>query len=340
MAAATRATDGSARHPRGGATSSTEAASAPLRLLRALRRLCDAAPRLREDRRRRAIRRRWIALAIAAAVSAAINLALLFAFDGLWSGSVAGPEAPPVELIELPETAEPFPESPPTATAEAIPEAPATLPDFAPLPIAAAPTETPLDTSLAAAAPGVGGPALDSAGTGGTTFFGVSARGRRIGYVVDVSASMEGGGRLWVALDELKRSLAGLPDHTWFHVALFSNDVVVPPFQPAWLRATDENLERMTRWLDREVSTGGGTRPGGAFQRLFGLDPPPDAIFFLTDGEVPPDTPSLVQRLNQRLERAVVNTVAFGSEAGRAPLERIARDSDGAFRFVPVGGRR
>ncbi|MGA0285541.1 MAG: hypothetical protein ACO3P9_09765 [Phycisphaerales bacterium] len=311
-----------------------------MRLLRALRRLCDAAPQLREDRRRRAVRRRWIALGVAAAISIAVNLALLVAFDGLWSGSVARPKASPVELVELPELPEPFDEPPPATPAETSFDAPSTLPEFAPLPLAAAPAEIALETATAVVAPGVGGPALDSAGTGGTTFFGVSARGRRIGYVVDVSASMEGGGRLWVALDELKRSLSALPDHTWFHVALFSNDVVVPPFQPGWLRATDENLERMTGWLDREVSTGGGTRPGGAFQRLFGLDPPPDAIFFLTDGEVPPDTPSLVQRLNQRLQRAVVNTVAFGSEAGRAPLERIASDSSGAFRFVPVGGRR
>jgi len=311
-----------------------------MRLLRALRRLCDAAPQLREDRRRRAVRRRWIALGVAAAISIAVNLALLVAFDGLWSGSVARPEASPVELVELPELPEPFDEPPPATPAETSFDAPSTLPEFAPLPLAAAPAEIALETATAVVAPGVGGPALDSAGTGGTTFFGVSARGRRIGYVVDVSASMEGGGRLWVALDELKRSLSALPDHTWFHVALFSNDVVVPPFQPGWLRATDENLGRMTGWLDREVSTGGGTRPGGAFQRLFGLDPPPDAIFFLTDGEVPPDTPSLVQRLNQRLQRAVVNTVAFGSEAGRAPLERIASDSSGAFRFVPVGGRR
>jgi len=279
-------------------------------------------------------------LGVAAAISIAVNLALLVAFDGLWSGSVARPKASPVELVELPELPEPFDEPPPATPAETSFDAPSTLPEFAPLPLAAAPAEIALETATAVVAPGVGGPALDSAGTGGTTFFGVSARGRRIGYVVDVSASMEGGGRLWVALDELKRSLSALPDHTWFHVALFSNDVVVPSFQPGWLRATDENLERMTGWLDREVSTGGGTRPGGAFQRLFGLDPPPDAIFFLTDGEVPPDTPSLVQRLNQRLQRAVVNTVAFGSEAGRAPLERIASDSSGAFRFVPVGGRR
>ena len=273
------------------------------------------------------------------AISLAVNLLLLLAFDGLWSGSVERPEAPPVELLDLAESPEPLPDRPSAASTELAAEAPATLPRFAPLPTATAVVESSLDTA-AVAAPGIGGPALDSAGTGGTTFFGVSARGRRIGYVVDVSASMEGGGRLWVALGELKRSLAALPDHTWFHIALFSNDVVAPPFQSGWLRATDENLERTTAWLDREVSTGGGTRPGGAFQRLFALEPPPDAIFFLTDGEVPPDTPSLVQRLNQRLERAVVNTVAFGTEAGRAPLERIARDSDGAFRFVPVGGRR
>ncbi|MGA1045442.1 MAG: magnesium chelatase, partial [Phycisphaerales bacterium] len=70
------------------------------------------------------------------------------------------------------------------------------------------------------------------------------------------------------------------------------------------------------------------------------LDPRPDAIFFLTDGEVPADTPALVRRLNDRIRPTVINTVAFGTEAGRAALEEIARDSDGIFRFVPTGGRR
>jgi hypothetical protein len=307
--------------------SDSTAPSVRLRLLKALRRLSQAAPQLRADRKRRGRRRRATLLAIAAICSIAVNLLLLLSLRGLWSGGESSDGAV-VETVEL------FVPAPPAPAVESA-SSPAELPSTA-LP---ASNEAPLEIAPLSSA-GLSGPALDSSGTGGTTFFGVSARGRRIGYVVDVSASMESGGRLWLALGELKRSLSGLPDYAWFYVTLFSGEVIVPPFQRSWQRAVPGELARIEAWIDRDVSTGGGTRPGPAFERLFSLDPRPDAIFFLTDGEVPADTPALVRRLNDRIRPTVINTVAFGTEAGRAALEEIARDSDGIFRFVPTGGRR
>lgn len=321
--------------------SDSTAPSVRLRLLRALRRLSDAAPRLRADRQRRGRRRRAILFAIAAALSLGVNLLLLLSLRGLWSGAEPG-ERSGVEAVELfvPEAPAPSPEvAARTAEIPATPMPHALEAFDEPLPARSLHADAPLEVAAISSA-GLSGPALDTAGTGGTTFFGVSARGRRIGYVVDVSASMESGGRLWLALGELKRSLAGLPDYAWFYVALFSGEVIVPPFQRSWQRAVPGELSRIVAWLDRDVSTGGGTRPGPAFERLFSLDPRPDAIFFLTDGEVPADTPALVRRLNDRLRPTVINTVAFGTEAGRAALEEIARDSEGIFRFVPTGERR
>jgi hypothetical protein len=317
------------------------APSARLRLIQALRRLSLAAPQLRADRRRRGRRRRAALVAIAAACSIGVNLLLLLSLRGLWSGAESE-EGEAIETVEL---------FVPAAPAPAVESAtrPADLPST-PLPTALEAFDEPLPSTLLAneaplevaplSSAGFSGPALDSSGTGGTTFFGVSARGRRIGYVVDVSASMESGGRLWLALGELKRSLSGLPDYAWFYVTLFSGEVIVPPFQRSWQRAVPGELARVEAWIDRDVSTGGGTRPGPAFERLFSLDPKPDAIFFLTDGEVPADTPALVRRLNDRARPTVINTVAFGTEAGRAALEEIAEDSEGVFRFVPTGTRR
>ena len=321
--------------------SDSTAPSVRLRLLKALRRLSQVAPQLRADRKRRGRRRRATLLAIAAICSIAVNLLLLLSLRGLWSGGESSDGAV-VETVEL------FVPAPPAPAVESA-SSPAELPSTAlpasleafdePLPSTTLANEAPLEIAPLSSA-GLSGPALDSSGTGGTTFFGVSARGRRIGYVVDVSASMESGGRLWLALGELKRSLSGLPDYAWFYVTLFSGEVIVPPFQRSWQRAVPGELARIEAWIDRDVSTGGGTRPGPAFERLFSLDPRPDAIFFLTDGEVPADTPALVRRLNDRIRPTVINTVAFGTEAGRAALEEIARDSDGIFRFVPTGGRR
>jgi hypothetical protein len=321
--------------------SDSTAPSVRLRLLQALRRLSLAAPQLRADRKRRGRRRRAVLVSVAAIASIGLNLLLLFSLRGLWSGADTE-EGDGIEAVEV------FVPEPPAPTLDSSAR-PSEVPTT-PLPASLEAFDEPLQaTSLASEAPlaiaplssaGISCPALDSSGTGGTTFFGVSARGRRIGYVVDVSASMESGGRLWLALGELKRSLAGLPDYAWFYVALFSGEVIVPPFQRSWQRAVPGELARIEAWIDRDVSTGGGTRPGPAFERLFSLDPKPDAIFFLTDGEVPADTPALVRRLNDRIRPTVINTVAFGTEAGRTALEEIARDSDGIFRFVPTGPRR
>jgi len=309
------------------------------RLLQALRRLCAIAPSLGEARRRRLRRRAMMLGAVAVLVSLAANVLLVWSLGGLWSGAASAPPAADAPLL----VTIPAPAPPLEATSQVEFEAEATTSasasEFAPLPASRGTFGRALEAPRLAGS-GDSGPVVDSTGPGGTTFFGVSARGRRIGYVVDVSASMESGGRLWVALAELKRSLAGLPDYAWFFVALFSSEAVIPPFQRSWQRATPEDLARMQRWLDLEVSTGGGTRPAAAFERLFALDPPPDAIFFLTDGEVPPDTPALVRRLNGPGRGTVVNTVAFGTEAGREMLEQIARDSEGIFRFVPVEGGR
>ncbi len=318
----------------------TSASSIRLRLLHALRRLSAAAPSLREARRRRTRRRRVVLVSLAVAVSLAVNLALILSLRGLWLEEGDGAEPGTArEVAFVPEIPEAVLEVPPTTVVVPTAKLPSPGPiSDDPLPAASEVSEVPLEVAAESLGPALAGPSLDSAGTGGTTFFGVTARGRRIGYVVDVSASMESGGRIWLALGELKRSLAGLPDFAWFYVTLFSNELLVPPFQRSWQRAVPTELTRMDRWID-SVSTRGGTRPGPAFERLFSLDPKPDAIFFLTDGEVPADTPALVRRLNDRIRPTVINTVAFGSEAGRAALEEMARDSDGVFRFVPTGGR-
>jgi hypothetical protein len=81
----------------------------------------------------------------------------------------------------------------------------------------------------------------------------------------------------------------------------------------------------------------GGTEPGGAFVLAFQLNPPPDVIFFLTDGEIPERTADEVLGLNsQQKRKVVVHTVAFSADASQDQMRRIARESEGTFRFVPV----
>jgi len=298
--------------------------------------------------RRRRQARRWRRVrigAIALLMALPLPVLLLWSLQGLWQTRGAAAEPAPGVRVALPiespaeaptEPVSPTPQRPPHPLSAETP-----LPLAAPplLPLPALPRPERLDLAeIEQAFAGSGG-----SGDAGTTFFGIASAARRIAYILDVSASMESGGRLWLALDELKRSLAALPDHTFFAVVLFSSRVELPPFAPGWQRATPANLRRMLHWLDHEVATSGGTRPAGAFEVVFALSPPVQAVYFLTDGEIPAETPALVRRLvsDSRISGgAVVHTIGIGEEIGRAPLEQIAAESGGVFRFIPTGGVR
>lgn len=187
--------------------------------------------------------------------------------------------------------------------------------------------------------PGSGGGGLGpGGGGGGTSFFGIGGRGRRFAYIVDVSGSMAEGERFATAMNELKRSIGALPDYASVYVCLYHSIPVPLPFGDGWVRARPANVARIGDWLDMQGPTG-GTEPRDAFAISFRLSPPPDVIFFLTDGEIPVGTAERVLELNGQARRTVtVHTVAFSSDAAQEELRRIARESDGTFRFVPVSG--
>jgi hypothetical protein len=176
-------------------------------------------------------------------------------------------------------------------------------------------------------------------GGGGTSFFGVGGRGTRFAYIVDVSGSMSNGSRFPVAMEELKRSIGALPDYASFCVYLYSDRAIAPAFQETYLRAMPSSVARMRRWLD-EQGPMGGTQPGEAFDRALALTPPPDLIFFMTDGEIPEVIPDWLSQRNgaNGRKRVVIHCIAFSDEAGQESLRRIARESEGTFRFVPVQG--
>lgn len=216
-----------------------------------------------------------------------------------------------------------------------------------------------LSESLAPALdPGGGGlTSLDSsagsagAGSGdGASFFGLEAKGRRFAYIVDVSGSMkatddQGRSRWELTRAELVRSIAGLEGDSEFHVQLFASGSVSLFGVQAWSKSTPMNKRLGTDAL-RLVAPGGGTEPGDAFVAVFGLDPEPDAIYYMTDGEVGKggEFAALVRRLNGR-DRIPVHCILFGdagSDDARVRVEslmkNIARQSGGRFTHIR-GGR-
>lgn len=202
-----------------------------------------------------------------------------------------------------------------------------------------------LSTDLTGAVPTPGGGAglgqSDAMGgglAGGASFFGVSSRGRRFAYIVDISGSMNSDDKFPIAMNELKRSIRALPDYASFVVLLYSNILRTPPMQNTWFRANPSSVNRVSRWIDT-VDSGGGTLPLPAFQEVFKLADRPDVIFFLTDGIIPGNVPAEVADLNAKGRGVVVNTISFGGDAAREPLRRMAADSDGVYRHVDAVGR-
>ena len=189
--------------------------------------------------------------------------------------------------------------------------------------------------ALGGAGTGAGGETTLGGGGAGTSFFGVSSRGTRFAYIVDVSGSMSHKRKFEVCMVELAQSIQTLPDYASFFVVLYSSGA--HPFDSDWTRARPTAVSNLIRWLNG-VDPGGGTQPGNAFLEVFSLRHRADVIFFLTDGLIPQDTPEVVVTLNRRGKRVVINTIAFGDGQSQKMLREIATKSGGVYRHVSSDG--
>jgi hypothetical protein len=302
------------------------------------------------DERSRIVRERWmhlLLLGFAISVIAHVLIMLRLWWVKIPDRVDAGPPAIVLNLQQLPQEVEltedvELPDPSPIVAGPVTIE----LDESADLSQEAASDNPSADSYGAIEAPGVGaivGPGGSGSGIGigggkgggGTSFFGIGGRGSRFAYIVDISGSMEQDNRLRTALSELKRSISALPDFAQFYVVLYADGAVYPDFQDGWQRASRGNLARMKRWID-EQGPRGGTLPLQAFEMVFKLPQAPDVIFFLTDGEIPGNTPLEIREFVARSKReTIINTVGFSSEAGKDILVAIAKEHRGVFRFVP-----
>lgn len=181
------------------------------------------------------------------------------------------------------------------------------------------------------AAGGAGGSGGAGVGAGsGTTFFGVSGRGKMVGYVVDKSGSMGVGGRIHQAMGELDRSISALPDFASICIALFDDSLLTIDPESGFLKCRESTMQRVRAWL-RQVAPGGGTNPVPAFKFLFSRAEHPDVVFFMTDGEFPADSAEEILRMNRRGPNTVIHCIAYGQAAATASLRRIAAETGGTF---------
>ena len=223
----------------------------------------------------------------------------------------------------------------------------------------AAASLTELDVSGSMASPGglVGfsdSVKTDSGLLGSASFFGIGSRGRRFGFIIDLSTSMRNpisrSGEIGsepeqtkfdLAVRQFSQTIGRLPDYVQVYMLLFAgslDSLKAPAFQQSWLSMNDRNKERLMAWLSERVPEG-STEPYKAFQRIFSLRNRPDVIFFLTDGIFDADVPAKIASLNGKGRRVVINTIALGGGADLATLEKIARESGGqCVRYPPRRG--
>jgi hypothetical protein len=117
-----------------------------------------------------------------------------------------------------------------------------------------------------------------------------------------------------------------------YHVIFFSTDPPVEAPPGRLVNAIRSSKERTFEFIDMTTPEG-MTQPIEAMRRAFVLKP--DLVYFLSDGDVP-EGEQLQEELRtwNRREQVRIFTIAYVSSAGRQLLEDIAREHNGAFRFV------
>lgn len=192
--------------------------------------------------------------------------------------------------------------------------------------------------------------AKHQAGVANTTFFGQHASGRRFAFILDMSTSMAGA-RWETCRRELIASLQALPAHVEFFVVLFSSSLAEPPGQSGWTEASADNIGAVINWLSN-IHPDGGTYPRPAFARVFSLGGKPDAVYFLTDGELFDFNASYCARLRASGSASiwaslakffsfsgrdaedtgtVINTISLDDRSSSRTLQTMAEESGGQY---------
>jgi hypothetical protein len=176
-------------------------------------------------------------------------------------------------------------------------------------------------------------------------FFGLSPRGQRIVFVIDISGSMlQKTGphtRLSLAMREIKRAIGRLEPSQQFSVVLFAETLAF--FRLAPVAATRENKLACFRFLDTDPNLGGSTNLEDGLVKALGMKP--DVILLLTDGEA--NTPSrgilaqarfLREKFNRRMQ---IHSIGYFLEPGSSPelmLKTLSEENNGVYRrWNPAG---
>jgi len=159
--------------------------------------------------------------------------------------------------------------------------------------------------------------------------------------VIDVSGSMQGN-RILLARQAADAVIDTL---TWAdRVTLITfNEGVASKYSTDLVKGTEENIEKMSAWIESNFNAGGGTNFMAPLEEAYDmLEQNKDAndqktcsqaILFLTDGDAPFDREKMTQLVEKNPE-AVVFTYGLGADAKASALQEIACMTNGLFHPV------
>lgn len=167
-------------------------------------------------------------------------------------------------------------------------------------------------------------------GRGGVEYFGIKGEGERIVYIVDASGSMRGD-RFKQARDELLYSVENLGPKQKFCVIFFNDHrgTRTFPADQKLVAATDEN-KQLLREVAATIQPRGYTHPTRFVRDALELTP--DVVFFLSDGEIPPNTVRVAGVDNDGSTQ--IHAIGFKSKEGEDLLQQMADENDGQYRYV------
>jgi hypothetical protein len=201
-------------------------------------------------------------------------------------------------------------------------------------------------------------------------FFGLRTQSRHIAFLVDYSGSMEGPFRKAME-KKLEESLKALPLGTqmliipwaggaWLYNQLASqiadkwksgdgyDDFHIVGGQkldpPAWVSITPDTINSLLAGIRAQTSWKGGTDWRSPFRYAMEANPPPDVIFFMTDGQIPPeDVGKKMSQVDSEIKKAknppVVNCIWIQNKTcDPGPMKRLAAKYKGEFRQIDQTG--
>ena len=192
-----------------------------------------------------------------------------------------------------------------------------------------------------------------------SNFMGVKSQANKILFIIDYSASMRG--RDKVMRYELCKAIDKLPAVGSFAVLFFSGPTWIAgqdanalhknwegsngggwkpkeghkPERPKWLPVTPSNKKKLKEAVVSTPLTF-GTVWDNSFEWAFYMNPKPDVIYFMTDGNANKNLQGM-EIIKSKKGKTKIYTIGYGAPAGaKQPLEEIAAMTGGKSKFVEM----